>query len=141
MQEGALHLLGGADEPLARAGELRARRAPVEQLGADRLFERRDAAADRRMVELEPLGGGDELPAARDGEEDADVVPRYPNPWESALSLTREALGSQAPSSVSARSSPSTGGRREHAQDLSERRRKSVTFSIRSAFTRPIFSA
>ena len=75
MQEGALHLLGGADEALARAGELRAGRAPVEQLGADRLFERRDAAADRRMIELEPLRGGDELPAAGDGEEDADVVP------------------------------------------------------------------
>jgi hypothetical protein len=27
------------------------------------------------MVELEPLGGGDELPPARDCEEDADIVP------------------------------------------------------------------
>ena len=75
MQERALHLLGGADEPLAGAGELRARGAPVEQLGADRGLERRDAAADRRMVELEPLGGGDELPAAGDSEKDADVIP------------------------------------------------------------------
>jgi hypothetical protein len=75
MHERALHLLGGADEPFARASELRARRAPVEQLGADRFFERRDAAADRRMVELQPFGGGDELPAARDREEDPDVIP------------------------------------------------------------------
>ena len=75
MQERALHLLGGADEALAGAGELRACRAPVEQLGADRFLERRDAAADRRVVELEPLGGGDELPAAGDSEEDADIVP------------------------------------------------------------------
>ena len=37
--------------------------------------ERGDAAADRRVVELEPLGGGDELPGARDSEEDPDVVP------------------------------------------------------------------
>ncbi len=75
VQERAFHLLGGADEALARAGELRARRAPVEQLGADRFFKRRDAAADRRVVELEPLGGGDELPAARDCEENPDVIP------------------------------------------------------------------
>src|SRR6202451_2842494 len=75
MQERAFHLLGGADEALARAGELGARRAPVEQLGADRFFERRDAAADRRMVELEPLGGGDELPATSDSEEDGGVIP------------------------------------------------------------------
>jgi hypothetical protein len=33
---------------------------------ADRFFERRDAAADGRVVEFEPLGGGDKLPAARD---------------------------------------------------------------------------
>src|ERR1700677_5362265 len=75
MQERALHLLGGADEALARAGEFSPGGAPVEQLGADRFFERRYATADRRMVELEPLGGGDELPTARDGEEDADVIP------------------------------------------------------------------
>jgi hypothetical protein len=27
------------------------------------------------VVELEPFGGGDELSAARDGEENADVIP------------------------------------------------------------------
>jgi hypothetical protein len=74
VQERALHLLG-ADESLARACELGPRGAPVEQLGADRGLERRDAAADRRVVELEPFGGGDELSAARDGEENADVIP------------------------------------------------------------------
>ncbi len=31
------------------------------------------------MIELEALGGGDELPGARDGEEDPDVVPVPPN--------------------------------------------------------------
>ena len=36
MQERALHLLGGADEALARASKLSPGRAPVEQLGADR---------------------------------------------------------------------------------------------------------
>ena len=75
VQERALHLLGGADEPFAGAGKLGARRPPVEQLGADRCLQRRDAAADRRVVELEPLGGGDELPAAGDSEENADVIP------------------------------------------------------------------
>ena len=90
MQERALHLLGGADEALARAGELRARRATVEQLRADRGLQRRDATADRRMVELEPLGGGDELPAPRDCEEDADVIPIHiPPPRRVAIaSLT-----------------------------------------------------
>ena len=85
MQERALHLLGGADEPLARASELRAGRASVEQLGADRGLQRRDAAADRRMVELEPLGGGDELPAAGDSEEDADVVPIHGGPLRNCM--------------------------------------------------------
>jgi hypothetical protein len=75
VQKRALHLLGRADEPLAGAGELRAGRAPIEQLGAELTLQRRDAAADRRVVELEPLGGGDELPGARDGEEDPHVVP------------------------------------------------------------------
>ena len=75
VQECALHLLRRADEPLARAGELRPGRAAVEQLRADRRLERRDPAADRCMVELEPLGGGDELAAARDREKDANVVP------------------------------------------------------------------
>ena len=75
VQERALHLLGRSDEPLASAGQLRAGRTPIEELGAERNLERRDAAADRRVVELEPLGGGDELPPARDGKEDPDVVP------------------------------------------------------------------
>ena len=68
VQERAFHLLGGADEPLARAGELRARRAPVEQFGADCFFERSNATADRRVVKLEPFGGSDKLAATRDSE-------------------------------------------------------------------------
>ena len=64
MQERALHLFRRADEALAGAGQLRAGRAPIEQFRAERRLERRDAAADRRVVELQPLGGGDELPGA-----------------------------------------------------------------------------
>ena len=75
VQEGALHLLGRADEPLARFGEPGPGRAPVEQPRADRGFERGDPAAHRRMVEFQPLGGGDELAAAGHGEKDADIVP------------------------------------------------------------------
>ena len=75
MQERALHLFGCAEESLAGAGQLRAGRAPVEQFRAERGLQRRDAAADGRMIELQPLGGGDELPGARDREEDPDVVP------------------------------------------------------------------
>jgi hypothetical protein len=55
--------------------------------------------------------------------------------------LTREALGT---SGAVVRSHPLLiihRRWREHAQDLSERRRKSVTFSIKSAVRRPIFSA
>ncbi len=75
VQERALHLFRRADEPLAGAGELRPCRAPVEQFRANRFFERRDAAAHRRVVELESFGGGDELAAPRDSEENPDVIP------------------------------------------------------------------
>ena len=75
MQERAFHFLGRAEEALAGAGQLRAGRAPVEQFRAERGLQRRDPAADGRMVEPQALGGGDELPGARDGEEDPDVVP------------------------------------------------------------------
>jgi hypothetical protein len=74
----------------AGAGELRAGRSPVEQLGADRFFERRDAAADRCMIELESLGRGDELPAARHREENPDVVPIH------AILLSRIGAGEPA---------------------------------------------
>jgi hypothetical protein len=59
---------------------------------------------------------------------------------ELALSLTREALSKTG---VVVRFHPLITHREmvRHAQDLSERRRKSVTFSIKFAFTRPIFSA
>jgi hypothetical protein len=83
MQERAFHLLGGADEALAGASKLSPGRASVEQLGADRGLQRRDATADRRVVKLEPLGGGDELPATRDSEENADVIPVH-GTWRSA---------------------------------------------------------
>jgi len=62
-------------KPLAGAGQLRARRAPVEQFRAESSFERRDPAADRRVIESQPFGGGDELAGPRDGEEDPDIVP------------------------------------------------------------------
>ncbi len=48
---------------------------PLEQPRAERRFERRDAAARRRVVEPEPPRRGDELPGARHREEDADIVP------------------------------------------------------------------
>src|SRR5208337_3111108 len=38
-------------------------------------FERRDAAADGRVIEPQPLRGGDELPRAGDREKHPDVVP------------------------------------------------------------------
>jgi hypothetical protein len=75
MQEGALHLLGCAEETLAGAGQLRTRRAPVEEFCAERRLERRDPAADRRVIELEALGRGHKLPGAGDREEDPDIVP------------------------------------------------------------------
>ena len=75
MQEGALHLLGGGEEALARAGQPGARRPPVEQARPERRLERRDAAADGGVVEPQPFGGADELAGAGDGEEDPDIVP------------------------------------------------------------------
>ncbi len=42
---------------------------------AERGLEGSNAAADGRMIEFQPLGGGDELPGARDREEDSHVVP------------------------------------------------------------------
>ena len=78
MQEGALHLLRCGEETLAGAGELRACRAPVEEFCAERGLERGDPAADGRVIELEALGRGDELPGAGDGEKDPDVVPIHP---------------------------------------------------------------
>src|SRR4029077_6282645 len=96
MQERALHLLGGADEPLARASELSPGCAPVEQLGANRFFQRCDAAADRRVIELEPFGGGDELAAACDSEKDADVIPIHEgaSPCEQRPASRRHAAAS-----------------------------------------------
>ena len=75
VQEGALHLLGGAQKRSPALVSLRAGGAPVEQLRAERGLQRRDAAADGRVVEPQPLGRGDELSGARDGEKDPDVVP------------------------------------------------------------------
>ena len=75
VQEGALHLFGGGEETLAGAGQPRPGGAAVEQFGAERRLQRRDAAAGGGMVEMQPLGPGDELTGAGDGEEDADVVP------------------------------------------------------------------
>ena len=103
VQERAFHLLGGGDEPLTRAGELGSGRPPVEQLGADRLFKRRNAAADRGMVELEPLGGGDELATTRDSEKNPDVIPIHE---ELGAQLDEGGFGrGKGPSSASARSS------------------------------------
>jgi hypothetical protein len=75
VQKGAFHFLGRAEKALAGAGQLRARRAPVEQFRAERGLERRDPAADRRVIESQSFGGGDELAGPRDGEEDPDIVP------------------------------------------------------------------
>ena len=75
MQKRAFHLLGRAEESLAGAGQLCARRAPVEEFRAEGCLERRDAAAHRGVIEPQPLGGGDELPGPGDGEENPDVVP------------------------------------------------------------------
>jgi hypothetical protein len=46
------------------------------------------------MVELLPLRGGDELPATRDREENADVIPQSMQPW---AQLDDQALGVTAP--------------------------------------------
>ena len=92
MQEGALHLLGCGEETLAGAGELRAGRAPVEEFCAERRLERRDPAADGRVIELEALGRGDELPGAGDGEEDPDVVPVHPAILMKALERRRRCM-------------------------------------------------
>jgi len=75
VQEGALHLFGGAEEPLADSGQRRSRRATFEQFGSERGFERSDPTADRGVVELQPLGRGDELLSPGDREKNSDVVP------------------------------------------------------------------
>ena len=75
MQERALHLFGGGEETLAGAGQPRPGGAAVEQFGAERRLQRRDAAAGGGVIETQPLGPGDELTGAGDGEEDANVVP------------------------------------------------------------------
>ena len=84
VEEGAFHFLGRAEEAVARRGQRRARRAPLEQLRAERRFERRDAAADGGVVEPQALRRSDELPGAGDGEKDPDVVPVHDGLFEDA---------------------------------------------------------
>ena len=81
VQERALHFLGGGEEALAGAGQPRAGGAPIEQPRAERRLERRDAPADRGVVEPQPLGRRDKLSRARDREEDPDVVPVHGAPF------------------------------------------------------------
>ena len=70
-----LHALGHAEEALAGRRQFAAGGMAAEQLCAERLFERGEASRDRGVVELEPPRRAEDLPGARDGEEDADVIP------------------------------------------------------------------
>ena len=69
-----------AEETLAGGGQSRARGAPVEELGAERRLQRRDAPARGGVVEMETPRSRDKLPRARDSEKDPDVVPVHAEP-------------------------------------------------------------
>ena len=70
-----VHLLGHDQQPLTCLGEGGAAGAPVEQLGTERCFERGDAAAERRIIDLQALRRGRHAARARDGEKRADEIP------------------------------------------------------------------
>jgi hypothetical protein len=50
--------VGMRDQDPARVGELRSLSGAVEQLHADLALERRDLLADRRLRQIEAVGGG-----------------------------------------------------------------------------------
>ena len=70
-----LHALGDVEEALAGRRQLAAGGEPAEQLCAKRLLQRGDAARHGGVVELQPPRRAEDLAGARDGKEDADVVP------------------------------------------------------------------
>jgi hypothetical protein len=70
-----LHALGRGQEGLALRGEVAAVCAADEKARLQRRLQRADAAAEGRVVDAEPAGGGEQLPRAGNGEEHAHVVP------------------------------------------------------------------
>ena len=74
-----LHALGDAEEALAGRRQLAAGGMAAEQLCAERLLQRGDAAGDGGVVELEPPRRAEDLPGAGHGEEDADIIPVHGN--------------------------------------------------------------
>ena len=76
----ALHALGNVEEALAGRRQLAAGGQPAKEFRAQRLLERCDAARDGGVVELQPLGGAEDLAGARHGKEDADVIPVHGDP-------------------------------------------------------------
>ena len=70
-----LHALGHAEQPRAGRGELAARCQPPEQLGAQFLLERSDAARYGGMVQPQSPCCPQDLAGACDRQEDAQIVP------------------------------------------------------------------
>ncbi len=60
---------GVFERGLARDGEGRGTRGPVEQFGAEFAFQLPDLGADAGLADVDPLGGPGEVPLLRDGDE------------------------------------------------------------------------
>jgi len=69
------HRLGRREHALGRARRREPFARAVEQALAEVRLERREAAAHRRGIDLEPRRGGHERALAIHGEEDPDVIP------------------------------------------------------------------
>jgi hypothetical protein len=64
-----LHQLDAARQHLALLGQRHAGRQPLEQRYADRLFQLPDAAGQRRLADVQRLGGSGDIPLLDDAQE------------------------------------------------------------------------
>ena len=74
------HPLGRVQEDFAFGREIAAVGAANEQPRLQPLFQRGDAAAERGVIDAEPLRGPENLAGARNGKEHANVVPIHERP-------------------------------------------------------------
>ena len=78
VQERRFHPLRGQEEAIARAGQRRASSAALEKFRAKPRLKRGDAAADRGVIQPQSFCRRHKLPAARDSEKHAHIVPIHP---------------------------------------------------------------
>ena len=70
-----LHLFGDREQPLPLLGQHISRRAAVEELRLQRMFQGADAAGEGRVIDLEPRRCDREATASRYTEEASEIVP------------------------------------------------------------------